>query len=125
MRKSVWIVGGDGWAYDIGYGGLDHVLASGRNVNVLVLGESGTGKGLAAQQQRPVLDLLASLQLLTRRPPITLLAQPGAARDIVHSRVLLEGGGDDGGPALSRTPFPLPAAVVSSELARLTNAAAP
>jgi pyruvate-ferredoxin/flavodoxin oxidoreductase len=36
-RKSVWIVGGDGWAYDIGYGGLDHVLASGRNVNVLVL----------------------------------------------------------------------------------------
>jgi pyruvate-ferredoxin/flavodoxin oxidoreductase len=36
-RKSVWIVGGDGWAYDIGYGGLDHVLASGRNINVLVL----------------------------------------------------------------------------------------
>ncbi|MFB3787699.1 MAG: pyruvate:ferredoxin (flavodoxin) oxidoreductase [bacterium] len=37
VHKSVWIVGGDGWAYDIGYGGLDHVLASGRNVNVLVL----------------------------------------------------------------------------------------
>ena len=37
MRRSVWIVGGDGWAYDIGSGGLDHVLASGRNVNVLVL----------------------------------------------------------------------------------------
>ena len=37
VRKSVWIVGGDGWAYDIGYGGLDHVLASGRNVKVLVL----------------------------------------------------------------------------------------
>ena len=36
-RKDVWIVGGDGWAYDIGYGGLDHVLATGRNVNVLVL----------------------------------------------------------------------------------------
>ena len=36
-RKSVWIMGGDGWAYDIGYGGLDHVLASGRNVNVLVV----------------------------------------------------------------------------------------
>ena len=35
--KDVWIVGGDGWAYDIGYGGLDHVLASGRNVNVIVL----------------------------------------------------------------------------------------
>ena len=37
LRRSVWIVGGDGWAYDIGSGGLDHVLASGRNVNVLVL----------------------------------------------------------------------------------------
>ncbi|MFZ5351187.1 MAG: pyruvate:ferredoxin (flavodoxin) oxidoreductase [Bacillota bacterium] len=36
VKKSVWIVGGDGWAYDIGYGGLDHVLASGENVNVLV-----------------------------------------------------------------------------------------
>ena len=37
VRQSIWIVGGDGWAYDIGYGGLDHVLASGRNVNLLVL----------------------------------------------------------------------------------------
>ncbi|NCS02985.1 MAG: pyruvate:ferredoxin (flavodoxin) oxidoreductase [Microcystis aeruginosa G13-11] len=37
VKKSVWIVGGDGWAYDIGYGGLDHVLASGRNVNILVM----------------------------------------------------------------------------------------
>ena len=36
-KKSVWIVGGDGWAYDIGYGGLDHVLSTGKNVNVLVL----------------------------------------------------------------------------------------
>jgi pyruvate-ferredoxin/flavodoxin oxidoreductase len=37
IKKSVWIVGGDGWAYDIGYGGLDHVLASGKNVNILVM----------------------------------------------------------------------------------------
>lgn len=37
VKKSVWIVGGDGWAYDIGFGGVDHVLASGRNVNLLVL----------------------------------------------------------------------------------------
>jgi pyruvate-ferredoxin/flavodoxin oxidoreductase len=37
VRKGIWIVGGDGWAYDIGYGGLDHVLGSGRNVNILVL----------------------------------------------------------------------------------------
>jgi pyruvate-ferredoxin/flavodoxin oxidoreductase len=37
VKKSVWIFGGDGWAYDIGYGGLDHVLASGENVNVMIL----------------------------------------------------------------------------------------
>ena len=37
VKKSVWAIGGDGWAYDIGYGGLDHVLASGRDINVLVL----------------------------------------------------------------------------------------
>ncbi len=37
VKKSVWIIGGDGWAYDIGYGGLDHALASGRNLNILVL----------------------------------------------------------------------------------------
>ena len=37
MKRSQWIIGGDGWAYDIGYGGLDHVLASGEDVNVLVL----------------------------------------------------------------------------------------
>jgi len=37
VKKSVWIIGGDGWGYDIGYGGLDHVLASGRNVNILLL----------------------------------------------------------------------------------------
>ena len=37
IKRSIWIIGGDGWAYDIGYGGLDHVLASGRNVNILVL----------------------------------------------------------------------------------------
>lgn len=37
IKKSVWIIGGDGWAYDIGYGGLDHVLASGENINILVV----------------------------------------------------------------------------------------
>jgi pyruvate-ferredoxin/flavodoxin oxidoreductase len=37
VKKSVWIIGGDGWAYDIGYGGLDHVLSTGKNVNVLVM----------------------------------------------------------------------------------------
>jgi pyruvate-ferredoxin/flavodoxin oxidoreductase len=37
VSKSVWIVGGDGWAYDIGYGGLDHVIANNRNVNIMIL----------------------------------------------------------------------------------------
>ena len=37
VKKSVWIIGGDGWAYDIGFGGLDHVMASGRDVNILIL----------------------------------------------------------------------------------------
>ena len=41
VKKSVWIVGGDGWAYDIGYGGLDHVIASGENVNILILDNEG------------------------------------------------------------------------------------
>jgi pyruvate-ferredoxin/flavodoxin oxidoreductase len=57
VKKSVWIVGGDGWAYDIGYGGLDHVIATGRNVNLLVLdtevysntgGQASKSTGLAA-----------------------------------------------------------------------------
>jgi pyruvate-ferredoxin/flavodoxin oxidoreductase len=55
VKRSVWIVGGDGWAYDIGYGGLDHVLASGRNVNILVLDTevySNTGGQASKSTQR-------------------------------------------------------------------------
>jgi pyruvate-ferredoxin/flavodoxin oxidoreductase len=37
MKRSTWMIGGDGWAYDIGFGGIDHVLASGEDVNILVL----------------------------------------------------------------------------------------
>ena len=54
VRRSVWIVGGDGWAYDIGSGGLDHVLASGRNVNVLVLDTevySNTGGQMSSRRR--------------------------------------------------------------------------
>ena len=40
VAPSHWIIGGDGWAYDIGFGGLDHVLASGQNINILVLDSS-------------------------------------------------------------------------------------
>ena len=55
IKKSVWIFGGDGWAYDIGYGGLDHVLASGENVNVLVLDtEVYSNTGGQASKSTPV-----------------------------------------------------------------------
>jgi pyruvate-ferredoxin/flavodoxin oxidoreductase len=55
VKKSVWIVGGDGWAYDIGYGGLDHVLSSGRNVNILVLDtEVYSNTGGQASKSTPI-----------------------------------------------------------------------
>ena len=52
VKKSVWLVGGDGWAYDIGFGGLDHVLASGRDVNALVL-DTEVYSNPAARCRRP------------------------------------------------------------------------
>jgi pyruvate-ferredoxin/flavodoxin oxidoreductase len=55
VRKSVWIVGGDGWAYDIGYGGLDHVLALGRKVNILVVDtEVYSNTGGQASKSTPI-----------------------------------------------------------------------
>jgi pyruvate-ferredoxin/flavodoxin oxidoreductase len=55
VDKSVWCIGGDGWAYDIGYGGLDHVLASGRNINVLVLDtEVYSNTGGQASKSTPI-----------------------------------------------------------------------
>lgn len=63
VKKSVWIVGGDGWAYDIGYGGLDHVLASSRNVNILVLDTevySNTGGQMSKATPRAAVAKFAS-----------------------------------------------------------------
>ena len=55
MPKNVWIIGGDGWAYDIGYGGLDHILASGQNVNILVLDtEIYSNTGGQASKSTPI-----------------------------------------------------------------------
>ncbi|HVO32384.1 MAG TPA: pyruvate:ferredoxin (flavodoxin) oxidoreductase [Elusimicrobiota bacterium] len=51
VKKSVWIVGGDGWAYDIGFGGLDHVLASGKDVNILVL-DTGVYSNTGGQRSK-------------------------------------------------------------------------
>ena len=55
VKKSIWIFGGDGWAYDIGYGGLDHVLASGEDVNILVMDtEVYSNTGGQASKATPV-----------------------------------------------------------------------
>ncbi|MBP5227116.1 MAG: pyruvate:ferredoxin (flavodoxin) oxidoreductase, partial [Kiritimatiellae bacterium] len=55
VRKSVWVLGGDGWAYDIGYGGLDHVLASGKNIKILVMDtEVYSNTGGQASQSTPI-----------------------------------------------------------------------
>ena len=67
-KKSVWAFGGDGWAYDIGYGGLDHVLASGKDINILVLDTevySNTG-GQSPRQPVPVRSL-NSLPVVNRQ----------------------------------------------------------
>ena len=63
VRKSVWIFGGDGWAYDIGFGGLDHVLSSGRDVNILVLDTevySNTGGQASKSTQRGAMAKFAA-----------------------------------------------------------------
>ncbi len=76
-RKSVWIVGGDGWAYDIGYGGLDHVLASGENVNVLVLDTevySNTGGQTSKATPRGAVAKFSSGGKTTSKKDLALLA---------------------------------------------------
>lgn len=51
IKKSVWIIGGDGWAYDIGFGGLDHAIASGKNINILVI-DTGVYSNTGGQQSK-------------------------------------------------------------------------
>jgi pyruvate-ferredoxin/flavodoxin oxidoreductase len=77
LRKSVWIVGGDGWAYDIGYGGLDHVLASGRNVNILVLDTevySNTGGQASKATPRAGVAKFAAAGKQSRKKDLGLMA---------------------------------------------------
>ena len=77
VRKSVWIIGGDGWAYDIGYGGLDHVLASGRNVNILVLDTevySNTGGQCSKSTPRAAVAKFAAAGKPTGKKDLTLMA---------------------------------------------------
>jgi pyruvate-ferredoxin/flavodoxin oxidoreductase len=77
VRRSVWIVGGDGWAYDIGSGGLDHVLASGRNVNVLVLDTevySNTGGQMSKATPRGAVAKFAAAGKRTAKKDLALMA---------------------------------------------------
>jgi pyruvate-ferredoxin/flavodoxin oxidoreductase len=77
VRRSVWIIGGDGWAYDIGFGGLDHVLASGRDVNVLVLDTevySNTGGQASKATPRAAVAKFAARGKGTARKDLGLLA---------------------------------------------------
>ena len=77
VRKTVWIVGGDGWAYDIGFGGLDHVLASGANVNVLVLDTevySNTGGQASKATPRGAVAKFASAGKQTRKKDLGQIA---------------------------------------------------
>lgn len=77
VKRSVWIIGGDGWAYDIGYGGLDHVLASGRNVNILVLDTevySNTGGQMSKSTPRSAIAKFAASGKPTAKKDLGLLA---------------------------------------------------
>jgi pyruvate-ferredoxin/flavodoxin oxidoreductase len=77
VKKSIWIVGGDGWAYDIGYGGLDHVLASGKNVNILVLDTevySNTGGQMSKSTPRSAVAKFAAGGKLLAKKDLGMMA---------------------------------------------------
>ncbi|OHB59093.1 MAG: pyruvate:ferredoxin (flavodoxin) oxidoreductase, partial [Planctomycetes bacterium RBG_13_44_8b] len=77
VRKSVWALGGDGWAYDIGYGGLDHVLASGRDVNILVLDTevySNTGGQMSKSTPRAAVAKFAAAGKPMAKKDLAMLA---------------------------------------------------
>lgn len=109
VKKSVWIIGGDGWAYDIGYGGLDHVIASGKNVNILVLdtevysntgGQMSKATGLgavakfaAAGKPTPKKDL-AMMAMIYGNAYVAKVAM--GANDIQTLRAFLEAEAYDG-----------------------------
>ncbi|MFH1566851.1 MAG: pyruvate:ferredoxin (flavodoxin) oxidoreductase, partial [Gemmatimonadota bacterium] len=77
VKKDVWIMGGDGWAYDIGYGGLDHVLASGRNVNILVMDTevySNTGGQMSKSTPRGAVAKFAAAGKRARKKDLAQMA---------------------------------------------------
>jgi pyruvate-ferredoxin/flavodoxin oxidoreductase len=87
VKKSVWIIGGDGWAYDIGFGGLDHVLASGRNVNILVLDTevySNTGGQASKSTPRGAVAKFAARGKATPKKDLGLLAMAYGTVYVAH-----------------------------------------
>lgn len=87
VRRSVWIIGGDGWAYDIGFGGLDHVLASGYNVNVLVLDTevySNTGGQASKSTPRAAVAKFAARGKATPKKDLGLLAMAYGSVYVAH-----------------------------------------
>lgn len=87
VRRSVWIIGGDGWAYDIGFGGLDHVLASGYNVNVLVLDTevySNTGGQASKSTPRAAVAKFAARGKATPKKDLGLLAMSYGTVYVAH-----------------------------------------
>ena len=94
VKKSVWLVGGDGWAYDIGFGGLDHVLGSGMNVNVLVLDTevySNTGGQMSKATPRGAVAKFASGGKLAAKKD---LAMEAISYGSVYVARVAMGGGD-------------------------------
>ncbi|MFI5039892.1 MAG: thiamine pyrophosphate-dependent enzyme, partial [Solirubrobacterales bacterium] len=88
LRRSVWIVGGDGWAYDIGSGGLDHVLASGKNVNVLVMDTEVYSNTGGQMSKATPLGAVAKFAAAGKRVPTKDLAlQAIAYADVYVARV--------------------------------------
>ncbi|MBZ5577633.1 MAG: pyruvate:ferredoxin (flavodoxin) oxidoreductase [Acidobacteriia bacterium] len=87
VKKSVWIVGGDGWAYDIGYGGLDHVLSTGRNVNLLVLDTevySNTGGQASKSTPRAAVAKFAAGGKPTGKKDLGLMAMSYGTAYVAH-----------------------------------------
>ncbi len=90
VKKSVWIMGGDGWAYDIGFGGLDHVLASGKNVNILVLDTevySNTGGQMSKSTPRAAVAKFAASGKPLPKKDLALIAM--TYRDVYVAKIAM------------------------------------
>jgi pyruvate-ferredoxin/flavodoxin oxidoreductase len=94
VRRSVWIIGGDGWAYDIGYGGLDHVLASGLNVNILVLDTEVYSNTGGQRSKATPLGAVARFAFAGKRTPKKDLALMAMSYGNVYVARVAMGGSD-------------------------------